>query len=165
MCTTVISPTPWDWLVTQLGCGTPPPPSSNSLTPGRKDKRDVIQETLRVWVTARPREFFALVTWCDSTSAHYCDQVWRACVARTSGLCSISGAAIRRGDLVYRPRNTVRCKANAGAMILAYYVESAVELDDYSATSIETVSSIRKPKSRSPLRARTRSRDTQPGCI
>ncbi|MBN3752176.1 DUF3331 domain-containing protein [Paraburkholderia sp. Tr-20389] len=44
-----------------------------------------------------------LVTWSDSTLGRFEDQTWRAGFARTSGICGLTGVAVRRGDPVFRP--------------------------------------------------------------
>jgi hypothetical protein len=43
------------------------------------------------------------ICWCDATTGRYGDQRWRVQMARSKSVCALSGAAIRRGDLVYRP--------------------------------------------------------------
>ncbi|WP_429300688.1 DUF3331 domain-containing protein [Paraburkholderia sp. GAS199] len=45
-----------------------------------------------------------VVCWCDSTLGHYGEQIWQLRAARGSGLCSLSGCPIKRGDPVFRPR-------------------------------------------------------------
>ncbi|WP_184067862.1 DUF3331 domain-containing protein [Paraburkholderia sp. CI2] len=54
------------------------------------------------------------------TACHYGDQVWMRCIARQSGVCAVSGVAIRRGDAVYRPRSRGHwLPVNVDAMIHA----------------------------------------------
>ncbi|MEX3933680.1 DUF3331 domain-containing protein [Paraburkholderia phymatum] len=61
-----------------------------------------------------------LVSWSDSTFGRYQDQMWRAGFARTSGVCGLTGAPVRRGDPVFRPLVRVGAKPlNALDMILA----------------------------------------------
>ena len=51
---------------------------------------------------------------------HYADQVWRVGLARTGSRCVLSGAAIRPGDTVFRPRTQgSRMPINHNRMILA----------------------------------------------
>jgi hypothetical protein len=86
-------------------------------------------QAMWVRVTGRPSSTTATVAWRDSTSGCYEDQIWRGVVARTSGICAVSGRSIKRGDRVYRPRATRPAPTNANAMILSDVVESG----DYSA--------------------------------
>jgi hypothetical protein len=65
-----------------------------------------------------------LVTWSDSTRCRYLDQVWTSGYARSGGYCALSGRAIRRGDLIFKPRWRGRTKpANSTEMILAEAIE------------------------------------------
>jgi len=64
------------------------------------------------------------VCWRDATSCCYGDQSWRASRSRTTGICAMSGKAIERGDLVFRPSRRVAA-LNADAMILASVMQSA----------------------------------------
>ncbi|HTJ91559.1 MAG TPA: DUF3331 domain-containing protein [Pararobbsia sp.] len=59
------------------------------------------------------------VSWRDSTSCHYNDQIWRVGIARQPGCCAITGMHIEPGDAIYRPIPTVPAPLNAQAMILA----------------------------------------------
>lgn len=63
------------------------------------------------------------VLWQDATRCRYDDQVWIICRARLKGYCALSGAVIRRDDLIYKPRVRTSTPANATAMILASVVE------------------------------------------
>ncbi|MEZ2311877.1 DUF3331 domain-containing protein [Paraburkholderia sp. RCC_158] len=60
--------------------------------------------------TEQQSENSMLVTWSDSTSCRYLDQVWIAGYARRGGCCALSGRAVRRGDLVFKPRWKGRTK-------------------------------------------------------
>lgn len=61
-----------------------------------------------------------LVNWCDSTSCHYCDQLWIKKSAISAGYCALTGNLIARGDVVYGPYTRVaHPPANGRAMILA----------------------------------------------
>lgn len=84
-------------------------------------------------VMERLSESSVAVLWRDATRGRYGDQVWIVCRARLKGCCALSGAVIRRGDLVYKPRVRNAAPSNAAAMILASVVSGmpalAVEAD------------------------------------
>ena len=71
---------------------------------GRFKQNECHNRAMWVRVTGRPSSTTATVAWRDSTSGCYEDQIWRGVVARTSGVCAVSGRSIKRGDRVYRPR-------------------------------------------------------------
>ena len=73
-------------------------------------------------VMERLSESSVAVLWRDATRGRYGDQVWIVCRARIKGRCALSGAIIRRGDLVYKPRVRSAAPSNAAAMILASVV-------------------------------------------
>ncbi|WP_233888376.1 DUF3331 domain-containing protein [Paraburkholderia flagellata] len=55
--------------------------------------------------------------WC-SASCHYGYQIWVCAKARRAGVCAVSGKAIRRGDIIYRPyTRTPVLPVNVNAMI------------------------------------------------
>jgi hypothetical protein len=63
------------------------------------------------------------VNWRDATLANYVEQIWWLVSARSAGICSLSGAQIARGQLVYKPRrNNNRAPLNENAMILSEVV-------------------------------------------
>ncbi|MFM0071671.1 DUF3331 domain-containing protein [Paraburkholderia sediminicola] len=64
-----------------------------------------------------------VVYWCDATSCRYGDQLWRVGVSRRRGRCALSGAPIKAGDVVYRPRQGRPRPVNAAAVMLASEVE------------------------------------------
>jgi hypothetical protein len=68
------------------------------------------------------------VFWSDSQTGHYAEQTWRLGLARTDGLCVISGRPIAAGEEVFRPRRSVTyAPANWNQMILKSVVlEGAV---------------------------------------
>lgn len=66
----------------------------------------------------------ATVAWSDSTSCFYGAQLWRRCIAKKAGVCSLSGQTIARGDAVYRPRRVQPVPRNVEAMILAAVLET-----------------------------------------
>jgi Domain of unknown function (DUF3331) len=90
----------------------------------RLRRREFHCRAMWVRVTGRPSSTTATVAWRDSTSGCYEDQIWRGVVARTSGVCAVSGRSIKRGDRVYRPRAARPAPTNANAMILSDVVES-----------------------------------------
>ncbi|ANB76500.1 hypothetical protein AYM40_30295 [Paraburkholderia phytofirmans OLGA172] len=83
-----------------------------------------------VKVIERLNETTAVIDWRDSTAGCYTEQVWRVCVARVTGQCALSGAAIKKGDAVYRPRTNRNLRANAAFMILSSELDNAFSLVD-----------------------------------
>ena len=60
------------------------------------------------------------ITWRDSTAANYCEQLWIRRIARSQGVCAITGSSIVRGDAVYGPAGRTAARpANAAQMVLA----------------------------------------------
>lgn len=59
------------------------------------------------------------VSWSDPTSGRYAEQPWRLCIARTRGVCALTGAEILYGDRVYRPFTRGVRPVNADWTILA----------------------------------------------
>jgi Domain of unknown function (DUF3331) len=60
------------------------------------------------------------VSWCDATAGHYGDQIWTTGIAHKRAICALTGAYIRQGDAVYRPRrSSTHLPANFDRMILA----------------------------------------------
>ena len=58
-----------------------------------------------------------VLRWC-SASCHYGYQIWICAKARRAGVCAVSGKAIRRGDIIYRPyTRTPVLPVNVNAMI------------------------------------------------
>lgn len=78
---------------------------------------------IQVEVIERLSDTSVAVLWQDATRCRYDDQVWISCRARLKGYCVLSGALIRRDDLVYKPRVRTTTPANASAMILASVIE------------------------------------------
>ncbi|WP_408405825.1 DUF3331 domain-containing protein [Paraburkholderia sediminicola] len=59
------------------------------------------------------------VCWTDAMFGRYTEQLWVIGVARRKSTCALTGATIRRGDAVYRPRLTAsHVPTNSEAMIL-----------------------------------------------
>jgi hypothetical protein len=72
-----------------------------------------------VRVIERPSSATAIVYWSDAATCHYGYQGWRVTTATSDGACALTGAAIHRGDSVYRPSQRDPKPQNASAMILA----------------------------------------------
>jgi hypothetical protein len=81
----------------------------------------------RIRIVERPNADTATIAWYDPTVCHYGDQTWRASVARSSGVCALSGLAVRRGDAIYRPGSGRPSPRNCNAMILARCVEESAD--------------------------------------
>jgi hypothetical protein len=61
-----------------------------------------------------------LVSWSDARAGRRENQMWRASVARTTGVCKLSGTAVRCGDVIFRPtRRKNGLPMGAPDMILA----------------------------------------------
>jgi len=87
-----------------------------------------LQATKCVWaatvrIIGRPSPRTALIEWCDATKCRYGSQLWKACRSRTAGACSLTGAVIKIGDAIYKPRYRYHKPLNLSAMIRAEYVE------------------------------------------
>jgi Domain of unknown function (DUF3331) len=80
-----------------------------------------------VRVIDRPSASTATIAWRDPTMGCYGDQVWRASVSRSHGVCAVSGLPIVPGDAVYRPRARHPLPLNVTEMILATVVHDAIE--------------------------------------
>ncbi len=65
------------------------------------------------------------VSWSDSRSGRYTEQIWCRSRAREPAVCALTGSAIARGDRVFRPRSSDVClPANRQRMILAATIQS-----------------------------------------
>lgn len=73
----------------------------------------------RIEVVERLTDRTVVILWQDATRCRYVDQVWTCGRARRAGQCAITGVAISRDDMVYKPRSKSGFRGNAGAMILA----------------------------------------------
>jgi hypothetical protein len=73
----------------------------------------------KVCLIDRPSSATATIAWHDATHCSYGDQLWHAARARVSGVCAMSGRAIRIGDEVFKPRRCRPAPLNASAMIRA----------------------------------------------
>ncbi|MEW6339083.1 MAG: DUF3331 domain-containing protein [Pseudomonadota bacterium] len=64
------------------------------------------------------------ITWRDATAANYCEQLWIRRIARSQGVCALTGSSIVRGDAVYGPAGRTAARpANAAQMVLADAIE------------------------------------------
>lgn len=76
-------------------------------------------------------EHLMLVSWSDSTRCRYIDQRWTSGRSRRSGHCALTGRAIRRGDMIYKPQwRGEHPPANGAEMILADELERLVVRTD-----------------------------------
>ncbi|WP_408458481.1 DUF3331 domain-containing protein [Paraburkholderia sediminicola] len=57
-----------------------------------------------VKVLERRSENSVVILWQDATRCHYGDQIWFRSRSARTGICALSGNAIRSGDAIYRPR-------------------------------------------------------------
>ncbi|MEI6001533.1 DUF3331 domain-containing protein [Paraburkholderia bengalensis] len=75
------------------------------------------------------------VSWSDSQTGHYAEQIWRLGLARNDGFCVLSGLPIAEGDDVFRPRRSATgVPANWSRMILA----SAVPMKPQVAAAMDS---------------------------
>ncbi|QCP53634.1 DUF3331 domain-containing protein [Trinickia violacea] len=75
----------------------------------------------------RQSERSMLVSWSDSTRCRYIDQRWTSGRSRRSGHCALTGRAIRRGEMIYKPQwRGEHPPANSAEMILAAELERMV---------------------------------------
>ncbi|RAS22596.1 DUF3331 domain-containing protein [Paraburkholderia bryophila] len=93
------------------------------LRPASRRAAYALSPHVQVEVVERLSESSIAVLWQDATRCRYADQVWISCRARLKGRCALSGAVIRRDDMIYKPRVRASIPANAAAMILASVVE------------------------------------------
>lgn len=128
----------WDHVILGLLpglCGTAPD-SGREASRGRRPRVAAYAPSshIQVEVIERLSETSVAVLWQDATRCRYDDQVWISCRARLKGFCVLSGAVIRRDDLIYKPRVRTTTPANAAAMILASVIEQmpalAVAVDE-----------------------------------
>jgi hypothetical protein len=105
----------------------------------------------RIEIVERWSRTVIVVDWTDPTSGHYGEQPWAQVTARRRGVCALSGAEIRRGDLIYRPSARGRAPANADWVMLASAIR---ELESESA--IPDLSEIGLPGRRRRSRSRCR---------
>jgi hypothetical protein len=68
------------------------------------------------------------IVWHDPTACSYDDQRWRRSRSRRAGVCALTGAAIRRGQDIFKPSSGKPPPANAEAMILASALPVALKV-------------------------------------
>ncbi|MFT0172895.1 DUF3331 domain-containing protein [Paraburkholderia mimosarum] len=86
------------------------------IRPGR-DATDAVSSAAVVTLLDRLSPRTVALRWC-SASCHYGYQIWVCAKARRAGVCAVSGKAIRRGDIIYRPyTRTPVFPVNVNAMI------------------------------------------------
>jgi len=77
---------------------------------------------------ARQSDATLLVSWSDPTLGRFIDQRWLIGCARVSGMCRLTGNAVRPGDAVFRPRPRKGVEPpNARDMILVASVRHLFE--------------------------------------
>jgi hypothetical protein len=108
--------------------------------PRQNDHR---QKNTFVKVLEKPTNTTATVAWFDSTACHYGDQSWLLRVARSNGICALTGEPVRKGDRVYQPRKSGHRPCNANEMILSS-VLSLEESPDVRETRVVVKSIKRK---------------------
>jgi hypothetical protein len=80
----------------------------------------------RVSVVARLSSVTLRISWSDSTSGYFGEQVWRMGLAHVQSVCALSGMPIRIGDSIFRPWvSDARAPANGHRMILSSSVHMA----------------------------------------
>ncbi|WP_407669577.1 DUF3331 domain-containing protein [Paraburkholderia heleia] len=75
--------------------------------------------TSNITVVGRHSDVLIAVCLKDPTAGCYGEQPWRLTRARGRGVCALTSAPIRRGDLVYRPSVRGHVPVNAAWMLLA----------------------------------------------
>jgi Domain of unknown function (DUF3331) len=94
--------------------------ASNDRFRHLRERADEAGRSARVvHVLDRLSERTVTVSWRDSTSCHYNDQIWRVGIARQPGCCAVTGRRIEPGDAIYRPIPAFPAPVNAQEMILA----------------------------------------------
>jgi hypothetical protein len=136
---------PWSAVISRLtddGAGRSPHGADKFSQPMRQARRESAATTHRGGAVERTRtpptrakstrvtfvERFTAksvsITWRDATAANYSEQLWIRRIARSNGVCALTGAAIVRGDAVYSPAGrTAMRPANCAQMVLATALE------------------------------------------
>lgn len=96
-----------------------------STTPLAARSRSAQIHHAHIEVIERLTDRTVAILWQDATRCHYADQVWICGRARRIGRCAMTGAAISRDDMVYKPRGNRAPPGNADAMILASAIANA----------------------------------------
>ncbi|WP_374193516.1 DUF3331 domain-containing protein [Trinickia mobilis] len=86
--------------------------------------KDYSGRNAKIEIIDRPTQSTIVLSWRDPTGCRYGYQTWRKAIAKRPGMCAMSGASIRRGDMIFRPGMNGGRPANASAMILAIHIDS-----------------------------------------
>ncbi|WP_158602068.1 DUF3331 domain-containing protein [Pararobbsia silviterrae] len=90
--------------------------AASDATPRWRDPEIVVMDRLS--------PLTASLTWRDSTSGCYYDQIWRIGIARKHGVCPLTGRPVHLGDAVFRPIHSMVRPSNADAMIHADAIDA-----------------------------------------
>ena len=104
--------------------GLSPPATTSTKRLAARSRSEQIHHA-HIEVIERLTDRTVAIRWQDATRCHYADQVWISGRARRTGRCAMTGAAISREDMVYRPRGNRAPPGNADAMILASAIANA----------------------------------------
>ncbi|WP_175672984.1 DUF3331 domain-containing protein [Burkholderia ambifaria] len=92
------------------------------------DARARTEPPTRIAVMERLSLSMITVSWSDSCSGRYAEQIWCRSRARVPSICALTGRAIQRGDPVFRPRGSDVClPGNRQRMILAATVQPCID--------------------------------------
>ncbi|WAS58434.1 DUF3331 domain-containing protein [Burkholderia ambifaria] len=92
------------------------------------DARARAEPPTRIAVMERLSLSMITVSWSDSCSGRYAEQIWCRSRARAPSICALTGRAIQRGDPVFRPRGSDVClPGNRQRMILAATVQPCID--------------------------------------
>ena len=95
------------------------------------DARARAEPPTRIAVMERLSLSMITVSWSDSCSGRYAEQIWCRSRARVPSICALTGRAIQRGDPVFRPRGSDVClPGNRQRMILAATVQPCIDAAD-----------------------------------
>jgi Domain of unknown function (DUF3331) len=78
----------------------------------------------KIIILERHSPLTATVSWSDSTTCCYWEQLWRRGRARKHGFCALTGADIAPSDDVFRPNPVAPVPVNIDAMILASVMDA-----------------------------------------
>ncbi|RAS29780.1 DUF3331 domain-containing protein [Paraburkholderia bryophila] len=96
---------------------------------GNTESTQCFVKECRISLLERPKTDRLVVDWSDACRGHCGEQEWRMVAAPTSGRCAFSGAEIRKGDPVFKPKRS-QASPNADEMILASAVPESIEAGD-----------------------------------
>jgi hypothetical protein len=99
-------------------------PARRSIAAERARTQPAIAKSAIVTFVERFTPKSVSITWRDATAANYSEQLWIRRIARSHGVCALTGATIVRGDAVYSPAGrTAAPPANCAQMVLASVLE------------------------------------------